>query len=74
MLLPQPPGLLAEGGALRRHCRTERCQGKAMAAALLCQNKMMCVGVTLLLRNEQREKSEDESRAGALPLSAKAGE
>lgn len=49
---PQPPGLPARGAALRRR-QAERCQGKATAAALLCQNKMMCVGVTLLLWREK---------------------
>lgn len=50
---PQPPELPA-GGAVLRPCRqTEWCQGEATAAALLCQNKMMCVGVTLLLQREK---------------------
>lgn len=45
---PQPPGLPA-----LRCRRAEPCQGEATAAALLCQNKMMCVGVTLLLWREK---------------------
>lgn len=49
---PQPPGLPARGAALR-HRQAERCQGEATAAALLCQNKMMYVGVTLLLWREK---------------------
>lgn len=48
---PQPGAPRQRSSAAPR--QAERCQGEATAAAPPCQNKVMCVGVALLLWREK---------------------